>query len=58
MSGDSRMKKVRELTDELNNVVREIEICKNNDDIITLVFRAAVILEKLKKLIKEKSGSI
>lgn len=45
---------IRELTDELNNVVKEIEICENNDEYSTLLFKAGVILENIKKLIKGK----
>lgn len=46
---------IRELTDELNNVVKEIEMCENNnDDKITPLFRAGVILDDIKKLIKGK----
>lgn len=45
---------IRKLTEELNIVVEEIEICENKDDKITLLFRAGVILEDIKKLIKGK----
>lgn len=45
---------IRELTDELNNIVKEIEMCENNDDKITLLFRVGVILDNIRKLIKAK----
>lgn len=46
---------VRDLTNELNDIAKEIEICKNSDEKITLLFRAGVILEKIQKIIKGKS---
>jgi hypothetical protein len=45
---------IRELTDELNNVVKEIEMRENDEDKNTLLFRVVIILEDIKKLIKGK----
>ena len=45
---------IRELTDKLNNVVKKIEMCENNDDKMTMLFRAGVILEDIRKFLMGK----
>jgi hypothetical protein len=45
---------IRELTHELNNVVEEIEMCENDDDKMTMLFRAGMILEDIRKLLMGK----
>jgi hypothetical protein len=45
---------IRELTDELNNVVEELEMYENEDGKMTMLFRAGVILEDIRKLIMGK----
>lgn len=42
---------IRELTDKLNNAAKEIEMCENDDDKMTMLFRAGVILEDIRKLL-------
>jgi hypothetical protein len=48
----SELSMIKELTVELNNIEESIATCENQDNKITLLFRKAVIIEKIRKLTK------
>lgn len=43
---------IKDLIGQLNNIDESITMCENEDDKLTLIFRKAVIIEKIRKLTK------